>query len=190
MSPRPLLGLGLLGLLVSMPLYAKETPAEAAAREARNREFILKNYPPRARAAGEQGIVHFKITLDRDARLRSCEVTRSSGYPRLDAETCELMVAHAVFKTVEDDAGRLVRNPTHEGAINWQLPGVAPAAPAPQKLASTGGPDRLICRRITKTGSLANTERRCLTSREWDQGDAYARDEVRRLQDSIPPPRH
>lgn len=185
-----LLGFGLTALVANLPLQAKETPAEAAARDAKNRDFVLKNYPPRARAAGEQGVVYFVITLDRDARLRSCEVTKSSGFRRLDQETCELMVAHGVFQPVKNESGRLVKNPTHHGAINWQLPkGVATSA-APQKLASATKPERLICRRISKTGSLATTERRCLTSREWDLGDQYARDEVRRLQDSIPPPRN
>ena len=118
---------------------------------------MLANYPPRARAAGEQGRVFFTISLDRDGRLRSCEVTRSSGFPRLDAETCELMVAHGVFKTVKDENGRLVRKPVHEGAINWVLPKdeVAGKAPVAQKLASVAKPERLICRRISKTGSLA-----------------------------------
>ncbi len=184
-------GVGLIALASTMPLQAKETPAQAAARDAENRAFVLKNYPPRARAAREQGRVFFKIMLDRDGRLRSCEVTKSSGFPRLDEETCELMVAHGVFKPVRDAKG-LVRNPVHHGAINWELSvgGASEAASEPAKLASATKPDRLICRRITKTGSLAMTERRCLTSREWDQGDEYARDEVRRLQTSIPPPRN
>ena len=186
------MGLGFIALAASLPAAAKEKPAEAAARDAANQALMLANYPPRARAAGEQGRVYFTISLDRDGRLRSCEVTRSSGFPRLDAETCELMVAHGVFKTVKDEAGRLVRKPVHEGAINWVLPKaeVAGKAPVGQKLASVVKPERLICRRISKTGSLATTERRCLTSREWDQGDEYARDEVKRLQQSIPPPRN
>ncbi len=185
-----LLGFGLIALVATVPTHAKETPAEAAARDAKNRAFVLANYPPRARAAGEQGRVFFKISLDRDGRLRSCEVTRSSGFPRLDEETCELLVAHGEFKPVKDDAGRLVKQPVHHGAINWELSDRAAPLVAPQKLASVTKPERLICRRITKTGSMAMTERRCLTSREWDLGDEYARDEVRRLQQSIPPPRN
>ena len=184
-----LIGLGLVALVSSVPIQAKETPAEAAARDAKNRAFVLANYPPRARTAGEQGVVYFKVSLDRDGRLSSCEVTKSSGYPRLDAETCEVMVAHGVFKRVTNEAGKLVRQPVHHGAIKWELPdGAAPAAaPAvPQQLASNNKPDRLICRRMPKTGSLAKTERRCLTAREWDLGDDYARAEVKRMQDSVP----
>ena len=190
MGMKSLLGIGLIALVVNLPLQAKETPTEAAARDAKNRAFVLNNYPPRARAAGEQGRVYFKISLDRDGRLRSCEVTRSSGYPRLDEETCELMVAHGEFKPVKDAGGRLVRKPTHEGVINWVLPDGGVTAPAPQRLASASKPERLICRRMTVTGSMAKTERRCLTSREWDLGDEYGRDEVRRLQQSVPPPRN
>ena len=187
MGMKALLAIGVTALVAASPVEARETPAEAAAREASNRDFVLKHYPPRARAAGEQGRVYFTVTLDRDARLTSCEVTRSSGFPLLDEETCELMVAHAVFKRVTDANGRLVRNPTHEGAINWKLPEGEASAATPQKLASLARPERLVCRRISKTGSLAATERRCLTQRQWDQGDQYARDEVRRLQDAVNP---
>ena len=95
------------------------------------------------------------------------------------------MVAHGVFKSVKDEGGGVVRKSVHQGAINWQLPSGA-IATAPVKLASAGKPERLICRRMTKTGSMAMTERRCLTSREWDLGDDYARSEVKRMQDSVP----
>lgn len=188
MDRKFILATALVALVASIPLQAKETPDEAAARDAKNRAFVLDNYPPRARAAGEQGVVHFTISLDRDGRLRSCEVTKSSGYPLLDDETCELMVAHGVFKPIRNASGRLI-NPTHAGSINWALPEGAATAPAPPILASAAMPEKLICRRITKTGSMAMTERRCLTSREWDLGDEYARDEVKRLRQSIPPPR-
>lgn len=185
MGTPSILGFLLVSLVVTMPLPAQETPAEAAARDAENRAFVLDNYPPRARAAGEQGRVFFKITLDRDGRLRSCEVTKSSGYPRLDDETCELMVAHGVFKPVRDEAG-LVKNPIHNGAINWTLPEGAAATPAPQQLADAEKPDKLICRRQLKTGSTLMTERRCLTAREWNMAYEYGRSETRRMQDSAP----
>ncbi|HMI40849.1 MAG TPA: energy transducer TonB [Sphingomicrobium sp.] len=152
-------------------------------REEKNREFILKHYPPRALAAGEHGIVFFQINLDRDGRLIGCEVTKSSGFPRLDAETCELMSAHGVFKPVRDEAGRLI-SPTHDGAIKWVLPqGIKPAE-RPKTLAGIDLPEKLLCRRVAVTGSVIRTERRCLTSPEWALKDDYSRQEVQRLQAS------
>ncbi len=185
MVVKSILSIGLVALACSMPLHAKETPAQTAARDAENRAFVLKHYPPRARAAGEQGRVFFTMTLDRDGRLRSCEVTKSSGYPRLDDETCELMVAHGVFKPVRDESG-LVKNPVHHGAINWTLPEGAATMPAPQQLASAAKSDKLICRRQLKTGSTLMTERRCLTAREWNMAYDYGRSETKRMQDSAP----
>ena len=180
-------GMGSIALVASAPMQAKETPAEAAARDAKNRAFVLANYPPRARAAGEQGVVYFKISLDRDGRLRSCEVTKSSGFSRLDDETCELMVAQAEFTMVKDATGKLVRAPIHHGAIKWELPdSAAPDAGAPKALASVTKPERLICRRITKPGSMVVTERRCLTAREWTLSRDYAQSETKRMQDSAP----
>ena len=181
-----LLGCGLIALVSSMTVEAKETPAEAEARDAKNRAFVLANYPPRARAAGEQGVVYFDVSLDRDGRLRTCEVIKSSGFPRLDDETCELMVAHAEFTTVKDAGGKLVREPVHHGAIKWELPEAVVATAAPQRLADVAKPERLICRRITKPGSMVVTERRCLTARDWALSRDFAQSETKRLQDASP----
>lgn len=171
-----------LALLAPVVVQA-ETPAEQTEREAKNREFILKHYPLRALAAGEHGIVYFRIQLDRDGRLIGCEVTGSSGFPRLDTETCELMSAHGVFKPVRNEAGRLI-SPVHDGAIKWVLPqGIKPAQ-QPEKLASLDLPEKLLCRRVPVTGSVIRTERRCLTSAEWQLKDDYSRQEVQRLQAS------
>ena len=181
-----LLGCGLIALVSSMTVEARETPVEAEARDAKNRAFVLANYPPRARAAGEQGVVYFDVSLDRDGRLRTCEVIKSSGFPRLDEETCELMVAHAEFTTVKDAGGNLVREPVHHGAIKWELPEAVVATAAPQRLADVAKPERLICRRITKPGSMVVTERRCLTARDWALSRDFAQSETKRLQDASP----
>jgi len=54
--------------------------------------------------------------------------------------------------------------------VTWRIPG---AAASPAKVASIGGRslDEVVCKRITKTGSLVSHSRLCLTRRE---GDRYA----------------
>src|SRR5690349_20507432 len=88
-------------------------------------EVVFENYPPRALRNGEQGSVYFTVTLDKDAHPTACQVTYGSGHPLLDQETCDLIVQHAVFNSVKDKNGHATKS-THEGVVNWRIPGMAP----------------------------------------------------------------
>lgn len=94
------------GLAVFAPNAMGQAPDDA------NRQFIKRNYPPRARAAGEEGIVGFDVTLDNRGRPVGCRVTQTSGFPRLDRETCEVILEKARFKAVRDESGRRVTSRT------------------------------------------------------------------------------
>ncbi|MFL6723633.1 MAG: energy transducer TonB [Sphingomicrobium sp.] len=132
--------------------------------QSKNGEFIFSQYPPRALAAGEQGAVRFRAEVDAQGNVLACKVTEGSGHQRLDRETCDLIVDHASFKPTLDSGGK-AREAIHEGIVNWRIPGVVPAS---TKIAGRS-PDEVVCKRITKTGSLVAHSRLCLTRREWSQ---------------------
>jgi TonB family protein len=170
-----------LGLAFSSSAFA-QTP-DAATRNALNAETLQKLYPPRALAAGEQGVVGFSVKLDKDGQPTECQVTRSSGFPLLDQETCQIITLHAVFKPTGAATGSQVS--THQGAINWQLPATAQsataAAPAkPVKIAEA--PEKVVCKRVPRTGSNVGTERVCLTRRDWQSSSEESRREFEELQ--------
>lgn len=129
-------------------------------------EVVFQNYPPRALANGEQGAVYFVVTLDRDAHPTSCQVTHGSGHPLLDKETCDLIVQHAVFNSVKDASGRVTKS-THEGVVNWRIPGTPPVPVAPVALTAQTAPEKKICKKTVRHGTLAGIERTCLTRSEW-----------------------
>jgi TonB family protein len=160
-------GILALALLASAPAQA-ENSAQKIARDAQNYETLLKYYPKRALAKGEQGLVGFKIRLDKAGQPTNCEVTHSSGHRLLDEETCQLVLIHAVFKPVKDADGNKVNQVT-EGIINWKIPGGNSAAPlvAPKQVTAANAPEKMICKRALKTGSLADYERTCMTKRDW-----------------------
>lgn len=145
---------------------AAETPSDRATREALNVEVLHRYYPAAAKAAGEQGIVGFKLTLDRDGDPTACVVTHSSGHALLDNETCSLLLLHARYQP-ETDISRssLI---TREGQIIWALPNAASIpASLPVKVALADPMDKQICKKTLRTGSLASYERTCRTRREW-----------------------
>lgn len=143
---------------------------DKAARDARNGEVVFSQYPARALAAGEQGSVGFNVTLDREGYATACDVTHSSGFPRLDQETCQLILSRAEFKGIRGPDGRKTST-VAQGVVNWRLPAGATAAAtaSPIRIATAAKPPKKICRRRIKTGSLADYERLCATQADWDR---------------------
>jgi TonB family protein len=136
--------------------------------QSKNWDTFMKLYPKRALAAGEQGLVGFKLTLDRNGHPTECQVTHSSRHKLLDNETCELLMMHAVFTPPKDSQGNRLAVFRTEGVINWRLPGSDTKLVSPVKLAKADPLEKKICKRHIRTGTVAGYERTCMTVREWD----------------------
>lgn len=170
--------------LLATPLVASDADVKAP-RQSANGEFLFDHYPPRALAAREQGKVGFRVTLDRDGSLTSCDVTQSSGSAALDNETCELMIKHARFQPVRDAEGRSFAA-VKEGFVNWRLPeSLASTPPTKRAKIAKGDPDEIICRRQLRTGSLVATSKACMTRREWALATKWTQDEWGGLQGTL-----
>ena len=170
-------------LLAATPALIMSAATSAdppTAREAANREFVVKNYPPGALKRGEQGRVAFRLTIEPDGSLSRCEVTESSGFSSLDDETCEIMVFNARLSPVRNEDGRAIRA-TQNGFIVWRLPG-SPTQVAEATPATMPKPDELICKSSAKTGSLIARTRQCLTKRQWLLQEQEAREATERIQ--------
>lgn len=163
MSVRNLLIVG--ALIAAGPLSAQPA-GQRAARDALNWDIFQKLYPKRAIEAREEGAVGFTVTLDNKGEVVDCKVTHTSGHSLLDAETCKIITLNAIFKPDPNLAPSQTK--THEGVIAWKLPnGIAQLAP-PTAVASAEL-DKMVCKKSVKTGSLAATERTCMTLRDWNK---------------------
>lgn len=152
------------GLLLAVPAFAESPDPKAAAQNASNWDVFLKLYPKRALAAREEGAVGFRVTIDGKGSVTGCEVTHSSGHPRLDQETCNLVTLHAEFSPEQGLSGSQAR--TREGVIAWKLPDRKTALAAPTAM-SNSALDKVVCKKSVRTGTIAGTERTCMTQREW-----------------------
>lgn len=148
-----------LTLATTMPAMA-----ETARTDIGNAAVLQKLYPPRALAAGEQGVVGFEVALDKAGHPTSCQVVKSSGFPRLDAETCTVITQHAAFGT---NAGVGSGSSTHRGEIAWTLP--AGVAASTKTVAMNAVTDKIVCRRVPVTGSNARYERVCMSRAQWQE---------------------
>lgn len=152
---------------------------EQSVRMSANGEFIARHYPERALQAREEGKVGFRLVVEPDGSLGSCEVTQSSGSKVLDNETCELIVRYARLSPVMNADGRSIRA-VQNGYINWKLPENAPRL-ASAGASSGGDPDRIICKRTARTGSLIARTKQCMTAGQWAEASRIARGEAQKL---------
>jgi TonB family protein len=171
-------------LLMSIPTITSSVAIanadpEQSVRTSANGEFIAEHYPLRALRAREQGKVGFRLVVESDGSLGSCDVTESSGSKSLDNETCELILRHARLTPVRNADGRAVRA-VQSGYINWKLPANAPKL-ASVAASSGADPDRIICKRTARTGSLVARTKQCMTARQWAESSRIARGEAAKL---------
>ncbi len=79
------------------------------------------DYPAQDLREGNAGVTGFHLTIGRDGRPQSCTITSSSGHPRLDAATCQLVMKRAMFKPASDDTGALAMG-SYQSRVDWTIP--------------------------------------------------------------------
>jgi TonB family protein len=150
-------------------------------RADKNGQFLWDYYPPGALKRGEQGRVAFNLTIEPTGVISSCDVTESSGFKALDAETCDIMGLYARVSPVRNADGRAIRA-QQAGFIVWKLPPGATTIASASTAKTMSKPDQLICRKDVTTGSLIATTKQCLTKSEWAAQARAARDATEQLQ--------
>jgi TonB family protein len=174
-------------LLSSVPamLWSMDSGAPQAnnqmVRAEKNGQFLWDYYPPGALKRGEQGRVAFKLTIEPTGTIGTCEVTESSGFKALDAETCDIMGLYARVQPVRNAEGRAIRA-EQDGFIVWKLPPGATQVASASTSKTMKKPDALVCRKDIATGSLIATVKQCMTRAEWKEQEQQNRETASRLQ--------
>ena len=80
---------------------------EVRARPLTSPAFWLSfgDYPPDSLRAKEQGAVGTRIDIARDGKVTSCSIISSSGFPRLDEQTCNIVRRRARYRPAQDANG-------------------------------------------------------------------------------------
>ena len=80
--------------------------------------FFL-SYPRVSLRENEQGIVEYRLNIDRDGTAKDCIVTESSGHERLDRVTCKGAARYARFQPAFDGDGNRIRS-AYTGKVIWK----------------------------------------------------------------------
>ncbi len=99
-------------------------PSQAQAAQPRGnpgRWVTNADYPSASIRNEEQGTASFTLTIGTNGRVTNCQITSSTGYSRLDSETCRQLTRRARFEPALDSAGNPTTG-TYSSSIRWQIP--------------------------------------------------------------------
>nr|WP_255554746.1 energy transducer TonB [Sphingomicrobium sp. B8] len=84
--------------------------------------FTPDDYPTASLRAEEEGTVRAIVSVGTDGVPTACDVTQSSGYARLDATTCSIILERARFAPALDAEGQPVEGTYSTPPIRWEIP--------------------------------------------------------------------
>lgn len=153
--------------------FTSQTTTKGSYQLSRAGQLIFRSYPAESLRLGEQGIVGYQITMFKDGNIRSCKVTASSGFPRLDAATCDMILR---YLSVESAKKRINGRAMRDGQVLWTLPGRdLPPPPTMSNAELAKAHSEIICRQTLQVGSLWRKSKLCLTRADWDRAEENAR---------------
>lgn len=98
---------------------------------------IPNTYPPYSLLHKPEGVVAFRLDVDRDGVPTVCTVTEPSGAANVDAQTCDWLVKRARFRPARDSKGQAVAG-HYETRFGWTFkPGGLAPLPDPGLLTMT-----------------------------------------------------
>ena len=113
----------LLLLACAVPSLALAGSGPTALRPKSNPGYWITkgDYPSQSLRNLEEGTVGFRLGVDTQGSVKSCEVTLSSGHPLLDQQTCDLLARRAQFVPGRDEHGQPAGGGFRSSVV-WILP--------------------------------------------------------------------
>ena len=182
-------------LLAIAAMAAAQAPTEIVDEpiwQMPNGEIMFREYP--VQAGGAKGKVAFRMTTTADGAPQACEVTKSSGNVVLDREACRSLMMYAKFKPIKIKNGIQVV----KGMVNWSpaeaaaalaamrnpAPVIAASAPESKRLPTPRwgwkrqpkldrnlANEKVVCKRVPRTGTLSASEYRCRAAEGWARAE-------------------
>ncbi len=94
-------------------------PTTPATARGRGNVISEDDYPSASRAAEEEGVVRVSYVVEADGRVQTCEITQSSGFRRLDEQTCSIIKRRFRFNPAVKDGTPVAERKTQP--VRWQL---------------------------------------------------------------------
>jgi TonB family protein len=79
-----------------------------------------KFYPKESLEKHEEGDASFTVTIATDGKPKDCVITKSTGSPRLDKATCEMVTSRSNYTPDHDDEGK-PKESKFSGSVHWGI---------------------------------------------------------------------
>ena len=90
-----------------------------AAKGSRRNTIGEEDYPSASLRAEEEGVTRVRFTVGTDGRVSECAVVESSGFPRLDQRSCEIIQRRWRFEPATVDGAPVAETKTQN--VRWQI---------------------------------------------------------------------
>ena len=97
---------------------AVAAPTQAIPR-GRGNVISEDDYPDASRRAEEQGVTRVSYVIAASGQVSDCQVTKSSGFPRLDEATCRIILRRFRFSPATREGQPIAE--TRPQSVKWQL---------------------------------------------------------------------
>ncbi|MCH8684696.1 energy transducer TonB [Pedomonas mirosovicensis] len=101
------------------PAVAPKPVNRVPAKGSRRNVISEDDYPSASLRAEEEGVTRVRFTINTEGRVSQCSVVESSGHPRLDEKTCDLIQRRFRFDPATAD-GKPVEE-TRTQSVKWQI---------------------------------------------------------------------
>jgi protein TonB len=104
-------------IILAPPPPAPPPPKPATPRNNPADWATSNDYPSRALREDREGTATFRVTIDGDGRVASCQIVQSSGHADLDEATCKNVERRARFRKPSEGYGTVYTN-----RVRWVIP--------------------------------------------------------------------
>lgn len=104
---------------VAAPTPAPAGPTVGATLRSKSMSITEDDYPDASRRAEEQGSTRVSFAITADGRVETCNVVASSGHPRLDDQTCKIILRRWRFNPAQQNGVAIASTKTQ--SVRWQL---------------------------------------------------------------------
>ncbi len=107
-------------IIIAPPAPAPPKPSPATPRGNPGTWATPNDYPSRALREERSGTTGFRVTIDTNGRVSSCQITSSSGHADLDEATCKNVSRRARFRPATLN-GEPVEG-SYSNRVRWVIP--------------------------------------------------------------------
>lgn len=97
----------------------KPAPVRVPAKPSRRNTIGEDDYPSASLRAEEEGITRVRFVVGTNGRVSECSVVQSSGHPRLDQRSCDIIQRRWRFDPATEDGRPVTETKTQN--IRWQI---------------------------------------------------------------------